>query len=72
MTPDKLKFVEFVQGLTYCDHMGDVCDDIDGILKYLGVSPNHPMIEKYGSASEGYLKGVSYALHDIYGIGEGE
>ena len=70
MTEDKKKLIGFVQGLAFCDHMGDVCKDVDGILDYLGVPGDHPMIEKYDGVQ--YLVGVAYALHDIYGTGYGE
>lgn len=70
MTEDKKKFIEFVQRLAWCDHMGDVCNDVDGVLEYLDVPTDHPLIKKYDG--EQYLVGVQYALHDIYGTGYGE
>jgi hypothetical protein len=70
ISQDKKKFIEFIQGLAGCDHMGDVADDVNDVLEYLGVPDEHPMLEKYDG--EQYLVGVAYALHDIYGTGYGE
>jgi len=70
LTEDKKKFIEFIQGLAGACHLGDVMNDVDCILDYLGVPADHPMLEKYDG--EGYLVGVAYALHDIYGTGYGE
>ena len=71
MTEDKKKFIEFVQSLAWCDHMGDVANYVVDELEYLGVPAEHPMLEKYGDG-ERFLVGVAYALHDIYRTGYGE
>ena len=33
---DEFLLFKFIQGLTLCDHMGDVCDDVLELLKQMG------------------------------------
>ena len=35
----RMLLLQFVASLTLCDHMGDVSNDVDIVLKRLGVEP---------------------------------
>lgn len=58
MTDDRKILLEFIASLTLCDHMGDVGDDIDTVLKRIGfVGPTSV------NGNEDYLVEVRALLH---------
>ena len=53
--------LELLSSLSLCDHMGDVADDVDYVLKKLGIEET-PHLEEVGRFLE-----TEYGITTLYG-----